>query len=128
MNPEANPHVYDMDDAGYMTVQQAQQQSKATSNEKSASDCNKNTSIATNNSKSMPCSVFAVVIACFSILVALGAMGIAVSTMVAIQSQVKASMDTSTETNSTCLCMFSKTVSHYIRYIHMWQLQVENKH
>ena len=95
-----------------MTVKQTQQQSKARSNEKSASDSNKNTSIATNNPKSMPCSVLAVVIACFSILLALGAMGIAVSTMVAIQSQVKASMDTSTETNSTCPCMFSKTVSH----------------
>ena len=109
MNPEENPHVYDMDTAGYMTVKQAWQQCKASSNEKPASDCNKNTAVATGSCKLMSCSVLAVVIACISILVALGSMAIAMrsmTNMAAMQSQVTMSID---ETNNTMsfLCMLA---------------------
>ena len=117
MNPEENigdvPHIYEMvDNASYMTVKQAQLQSKARSYEKPASDCNKDTAVAaTDSCKSMPGTAATVVIACFSILVALGAMGIAVSTMTnmaTMQSQVMGLMDADTmETNTSCLCMYT---------------------
>ena len=56
-------------------------------------------------------SIAAVVIACFSILVALGAMGIALTNMATMQSQVVATMEAATEleTNTTCQCMYEYT-------------------
>ena len=85
-----------MDNAGYMMMEDIR--SKARSDERPASDWNKNTA---GSSKLMSCSVLAVVIACISILVALGGVAIAVrnmTNMAAMQSQATTSMG---ETNHT---------------------------
>ena len=113
LNPEENigdvPHIYELvDNASYMTVKQAQLQSKARSYKKPASDFNKDTAAvaATDSCKSMPGTVATMVIACFNILVALGAMAIAVSTLANMATMQSGLMDADTmETNTSCLCM-----------------------
>ena len=121
MNPEAAgldaPHIHEysmVENAGMRHAQELDYEKPATKSTavavescKSIPGVGDNSSTGTVRQKLAAHSIAAVVIACFSILVALGAIGIALTNMATMKSQVAAqvvaSMEAATDTNSTCL-------------------------